>query len=364
VTGAVDVLILGGGPAGSAAANQVARSGWNVVVVESTRYDDLRVGETLAPRATSLLAQLSLPRTPWTHEHVSSPGMVTIWGDDAPQCHDFITNPTGGGWHVDRCRFDRLLAAEARQQGACVLENATAIGYVRSDAGWRTQVLHEQETKELSCRFLIDATGRRKSHFKDRAGGRATYDRLVAIAAIGASSSVEDPDHRTMIEATAWGWWYCARLPGERAIAVFFTDSDLMRGGQAAVRAYLLERLRDAPHVRRRVELLVRAATIRVWPAMTCRNESVTGADWLLAGDAAMTWDPLSGQGICNALESGMKAGTAVDAALRGDDAPLNAYSKWMQERFKQYVTARYRYYSAEQRWPQSPFWQRRHAVH
>ena len=90
----------------------------------------------------------------------------------------------------------------------------------------------------------------------------------------------------------------------------------------------------------------------------------MSGPNWILAGDAAMTWDPLSGQGICNALETGMRAGSAADSALRGDEAALDAYATWMHEKFERYVAARYRYYGAEQRWPQSPFWQRRHAVH
>jgi flavin-dependent dehydrogenase len=95
---------------------------------------------------------------------------------------------------------------------------------------------------------------------------------------------------------------------------------------------------------------------------MTIRHESVVGRTWLLAGDAAMTWDPLSGQGICKALESGMRGADAVARALDGDASRLQEYALWTDTRFREYLETRSKYYRAEQRWPGSVFWRRRHA--
>ena len=81
----------------------------------------------------------------------------------------------------------------------------------------------------------------------------------------------------------------------------------------------------------------------------------------LLAGDAAMTWDPLSGQGICKALESGMHAARAIDCALNGDNHGLNDYAQWTRTQFDGYLQSRAKYYRTEQRWPDAPFWRRRH---
>ena len=96
--------------------------------------------------------------------------------------------------------------------------------------------------------------------------------------------------------------------------------------------------------------------------AMTCLStRRVHGSNWLLAGDAAMTWDPLSGQGICKALESGMHAAGAIDRALDGASHSLDDYAQWTHDRFGVYMQSRAKYYRAEQRWPDAPFWRRRH---
>jgi flavin-dependent dehydrogenase len=95
-------------------------------------------------------------------------------------------------------------------------------------------------------------------------------------------------------------------------------------------------------------------------PAMTTAHSLVHGKNWLLTGDAATTWDPLSGQGICKALDSGIRAADAIDRALNGDDLGLNEYGRWSRTGFTDYLSTRSKYYRAEQRWPDSPFWQRR----
>ena len=106
---------IGGGPAGSATALTLARAGRTVAVVERTRYDNVRIGETLPPRASPLLATLGLPTQLQHDGHVSAPGIVTAWGNAEPRCNDFIVNPYGNGWHLDRPRFDHMLAAHARE---------------------------------------------------------------------------------------------------------------------------------------------------------------------------------------------------------------------------------------------------------
>ena len=94
---------------------------------------------------------------------------------------------------------------------------------------------------------------------------------------------------------------------------------------------------------------------------MTYHRAQVHGNNWLLAGDAAMTWDPLSGQGICKALESGMHAARAIDRALDEDNHGLDDYAQWTQAQFGDYLHTRAKYYRAKQRWPDAPFWRRHH---
>jgi flavin-dependent dehydrogenase len=76
-----------------------------------------------------------------------------------------------------------------------------------------------------------------------------------------------------------------------------------------------------------------------------------------------MAFDPLSSQGIEQALESGVMAGQALERHLLGDDAAVPQYAAQTNEVFRRYAQLYKSYYGREQRWPQSTFWRRRHAA-
>jgi flavin-dependent dehydrogenase len=358
-----EVVVIGGGPSGAATASQLAAAGRRVLVLERTRYQESRIGETLPPRARVPLARLGLIERMEGSGHLPSPAMVSVWGGGAPQWNDFITNPYGSGWHIDRGRFDRMLADECRARGAVVREGVKVRHCAHSPGGWKVS-LHtaaRAPQEHVSCRFLVDATGRgtRKIHLS---GLPTVYDRLVGIAALYDDCSARAQDDSTLVESVAQGWWYSARLPDERRIAVFMTDSDLVYGGRGGLKAFLQRQLRDAQYTTERVRPVAEAKSTCVWPAITSMHPSVGGPDWLLTGDAASAWDPLSGQGICKALESGIDAAQAIERTLQGDGGAIREYARTVHAQFDDYLESRARYYTAEQRWRDFPFWSRRHA--
>jgi flavin-dependent dehydrogenase len=97
---------------------------------------------------------------------------------------------------------------------------------------------------------------------------------------------------------------------------------------------------------------------MQIAAANTSRLTSVVGPDWLAAGDAAVSFDPLSSQGIMIALESALDAANAI---AEGGDAALSRYASIITDRYRQDLVERARSYSAERRWPDAPFWHRRH---
>jgi flavin-dependent dehydrogenase len=87
-------------------------------------------------------------------------------------------------------------------------------------------------------------------------------------------------------------------------------------------------------------------------------------AGWLAAGDASISFDPLSAQGLLHALFSGLAAAEVAHFCLAGDDDAVPRYTRLMNSIHQAYQRRLDFYYASETRWPSAPFWQRRRGLH
>lgn len=349
----IDVAIVGGGIAGSAAATVLARHGLSAVVIDRSTGHTPRVGETLPPAVRELLIELGVWERFLDDGHAPSFGTSAAWGRGAAQSHDFIFNPHGHGWHINRVRFDQMLTAAARAAGAIVHERTRLVAHGRTLNGWELQLTGPHGTARLQARWLVDASGRAARLARANGAERIRYDRLVGIARIhSVESDPNEHDSFTLVEAVQAGWWYSAFLPGRQLISVFLTDADL--------RPQTLD-LTDAPLTRARLAGCPGAAPPFIVSAESARLRDVVGLGWLAAGDAASARDPLSSQGIAHALRFGMEAGRAIAGERAGDAGAIHEYATAVQHSFEGYLSTRQHYYSLERRWPLAPFWRRRH---
>jgi flavin-dependent dehydrogenase len=357
-----DVAVIGGGPAGTAAAIALARAGRLVAVLERSHYDHARIGEILPPIARLPLIDLGAWERFVADGHTPSPGILCAWGQDELYENHFILNPYGHGWHLDRRRFDAMLALVAEEAGASVYHGARVTSCLPvASRGWHVEFASDGKRSHLQATFLVYATGRACVLARWQRAKRIFYDRLVGLVGFFSARPAERKrEHQTLIEAAESGWWYSAWLPDSRLIVAYMTDADLIPQGGVHVSEYWQNRLEQAPHTRSRTIGCMRETGLRPVAANSYRMDRVTGNNWLAAGDAAIAFDPLSSQGIYHALKSGLLAARAIEDCQLGDQTAPEVYSREIHRDSARYLSMRAVYYSRERRWSSSAFWQRR----
>jgi flavin-dependent dehydrogenase len=357
-----DVVVLGGGPAGCAAALTLARQGHGVIVIERSAYDTPRIGETLPPMSRQLLADLGVWDRFVRAEHRPSFGICSAWGRADLHENDFIFNAYGHGWHVDRTRFDEMLALAAAEAGADVRRGARLVSQAQRTSGeWDLEIGSAAGSLHCRARFVIDASGRAASFARKQGARRTVTDHLIGVAAF-LRTSAPPPDSRTLVEAVEQGWWYSARLPNSQLVMAYMTDADVYATRRRRPSVSWDEQLRQAPHTYARAQDHSIAPAPFVFAANSSRLDVVAGRNWLAVGDAAMAFDPLSSQGVCQALKSGRLAAGLIRDHWGGDVAAMPGYAQFVNRSFESFLSSKHRYYGREKRWPQSLFWSRRHS--
>lgn len=368
-----DVAIVGAGPAGSALARRLALQGCRVALIERSRFDAPRIGESLAPGIKPALQAIDAWDAFLALGPLPSWGVSAHWGaGDGPQTHSHIFSAHGCGWHVDRRRFDRMLAQRAVDAGAELRVGAAVRDVQAVGDDWRLAVKTDDgATASLCARVVVDATGRRALLGRKLGATRIAFDRLVGVAA---HLRLPDRDARQhlRVEAIASGWWYFAPLPEGAAaepdaiLAMLMTDADLCADARLQRPGPWLAHLRESAFGRALVRANEAIPTLRTHCAGSHRMrrdpasmQASMHARWLAVGDAALAVDPISGSGVPRALRSAKAAAATVLAMLRGETS-VAAHERERDVECTRYLFERAAYYADEDRWPEATFWRRR----
>ncbi len=303
------------------------RSPASVLVVEAGDSSQERIGGTVPPDILLPLHRLGLGSRFREAGHLPCPGSMSSWGREKVGHNDFILNPMGPAWHLNRSCFEAMLADEAIQAGATLVKKTRFVGAERTSRGYEVLLRHRSKGEyQTHAEWIIDATGPNARFARWHGAKRRNHDRMMAVARFTSLRSGSFPS-QTILEATREGWWYGARLPEDRLVTMFVADYEhgyrLRADGYAvwkeALRSTtLLGPLVDARDLKDEKFLCV--------PVLSSQLDRVEGERWLAIGDAASCYDPISSQGIYKALIDGVESGTRVAAALSPTSATRHAF--------------------------------------
>lgn len=355
----VDVLIAGAGPAGCAAA--ISLVGFapklSTCVIDPGSKDPTRIGETVPPAIKPILDHLSLWPAFAAHGHHPSYRTLSAWGAPQLGSNEFLFQTQQVGWRLDRARFDAMMTRAATLRAvAWIRGRVTRLDL--DDGIWRARLA---DGTALTALAVIDATGRAA------VAGRLCRLRPVrADRLVGAFMYFDDAaasDRELIVEAVREGWWYTAALPDGRRVIAFMTDADLARRCKIRHAGQWMRALQQTSHIARIASGARPTGSVHLQGAGSQIMSGVAAPTLLCVGDAGSCFDPISGQGIVKALRSAIFASYAVaDRLERNDARGLTRYRAFVRSEFAAYRRTLRDYYAIEQRWPDSAFWQRRHA--
>jgi flavin-dependent dehydrogenase len=320
-----------------------------------------RFGESLPPDIVVALDRLGLSDVFRADGHCRCPGNVSLWGRDKPGYNDFILNPMGPAWHIDRPRFEAMLRTRARETGAAMWTSTRAVAVDDADNGFVVMVRHRSEgQRRVHAAWVVDATGCAAWFARQQGATRTTHDRMVAIVRLANINSGAFTS-QTIVEARAEGWWYCARLPDARIVTVLITEMPDARAFMLAGHARWRELLASTKLLAPQLDACrLDDERFRTHPVTSSMLDRVEAERWLAIGDAASGLDPIASQGIFKALADAADATHTIAAAAGRMTPPPWSYTERVAARFQDYLANRAHLYSLERRWPDAPFWRRR----
>ncbi|HEX8295100.1 MAG TPA: NAD(P)/FAD-dependent oxidoreductase [Chthoniobacteraceae bacterium] len=330
-SGLYDVIVIGGGPAGSTASALLAVKGRRVLVLEKEKFPRYHVGESMMPFCWYTLERLGvleeMERIAYTKKY--SVQFVTQDGRQSQpfyffQHHD---HPSSTTWQVERADFDLMLLNNARAKGAEVREQTAVQRVIKNDTG---QVIGVSATGpdgrsyEVFAPMTIDCSGREQVATA-RDGWRKKDPGLNKMAIWtyyrGAKRDPGiDEGNTTVAYVPERGWfWY---IP---------MRSNVVSVGVVAERDYLFSESKDpaaifAREIERNAWIKDHLSTGEqfgeywVTSEFSYRSRYCAADGLLLAGDAYAFLDPVFSSGVFLALKSGELAADAVDAALTAGD--------------------------------------------
>ncbi len=321
-----DVLVIGGGPAGSTAAALLAQRGYQVTLAEKARHPRFHIGESLLPANLPLLEQLGVA------DQVRAIGMEK-WGaefispwHDHKQVYQFagaLDKSMPHAYQVQRAEFDEILIRNAQRRGANVIEGCrvTDISFLPDDQGAVIQTCHDDgATQSWRARFVLDASGRDTflgSRFKAKIRNEKHSSTAIYAHYTGAQRNDGKDEGNVGIYWFEHGWFWFIPLANGKTSVGAVTWPYYLKTRKKPLPEFLNDTIAMCPQLKMRLEGAEMVSEPEATGNYSYICDRTHGPNYLLLGDAYTFIDPVFSSGVMLAMHSAFIGADTVDCCLR-----------------------------------------------
>ncbi len=336
----VDILVIGGGPAGATIAPLLTERGYRVVVLEKAHHPRFHIGESLLPANLPLFERLGVAEavrglgmekwaaefvSPW-HAHTQTFAFGEAWDKSLPMAYQ-----------VPRAAFDEVLIRNAQAKGATVHEGWKATGVEFLPEAVRVTAQDESgQTAQWHARFVVDASGR-DTLLANQLGIKTRNTRHNSTAVFGHFRGAErNPGQAEGNISIFWfehGWfWFIPLKDGITSVGMVTWPYHLKTRRGRPLEEFLQENIALCPPLAARM-----AQAELIQPAEATGNYSygarqTHGDRFILLGDAFAFIDPVFSSGVLLAMQSAVFGAEAIDTALRQPEKTAQAMAEFDRE--------------------------------
>jgi flavin-dependent dehydrogenase len=320
-----DVLVVGGGPAGSTIATLLSRRGERVLLVEKDRHPRFHIGESLLPMNMPLfeelgvsdeIARIGIPKygvefvSPW---HAGSPSMMEFalgWDKSLTQAYE-----------VRRSEFDHVLLKHAAAHGTEVIEGCriTGVEFPADGVVIATAKGDDGQERQFQAKFLVDASGRDTllaSKFGTKVSNKHHHSASVYGHFTGAYRLPGKAAGNITLYWFDHGWfWYIPLLDGTTSVGVV-CHADFIKNRKTDVTTFFKDVIELSPELAARLRNAEMTGPATATGNYSYKSNRIFGPGYIMVGDDYGFVDPVFSSGVLLAMQGGFFAADAVTACL------------------------------------------------